>query len=109
MQANSGLTNAIGLAMKAGRIQSGDFAVEKLVRAGKALLLLMDDTASDNTREKYDRLCRTAQIDCMHVPALGACIGRPGRILAAVTDKNFTDMILRAASVGSADHTNDRG
>ena len=106
---NDRLRNAIGLAMKAGRISSGDFAVEKLTRAGKALLVLIDEEASENTRDKYAHLCRNAHIDLTSVRALGACIGRPGRMLAAVTDKNFTDMIRQAVEDGEADHSNDRG
>lgn len=109
MRENDGLRNAIGLAMKAGRLQSGDFAVEKLVRAGKARLVLMDGGASDNTRDKYAHLCESARIALLDVPELGACIGKPGRMLAAVTEKDFTDMILRCAVGGEADHRNDRG
>ena len=95
--------------MKAGRLQSGDFAVEKLVRAGKALLVLIDEGASDNTRDKYLHLCQSAQIGLTEVSELGVCIGKPGRMLAAVTDQNFKDMILRAVNCGGADQSNDRG
>ena len=109
MPENSKLHNAVGLAMKAGRLSSGDFSVEKLVRAGKALLVLIDETASDNTLDKYTHLCGSAQIGLMKVPDLGACIGKPGRMLAAVTEKNFTDMILRAVASGETDQSNDRG
>lgn len=109
MQQNRKLHNAIGLAMKAGRISSGDFTVEKLVRARKALLVLIDETASENTLDKYTHLCGSAQIDLIRVPELGTSIGKPGRMLAAVIEKNFTDMIRRVAASDEADQSNDRG
>ena len=109
MAQRSKLCQSIGLAMKAGRLVSGDFAVEKLVRAGKALLVLIDETASDNTREKYARLCANAHVMLIDAPELGASIGKPARMLAAVTDENFANLILRAANGDGEDHTNDRG
>ena len=97
MEAAQKLHNAVGLAMKAGRIQSGDFTVERTVRAGKARLVLMDAKTSRNTIEKYQTICTNADTPLMTVPELGAAIGKPGRMLAAVTDNNFANMIRRAA------------
>ena len=99
METNGRLLNAVGLAMKAGRLQSGDFAVERLVRGGGAKLVLIDPGSSENTRDKYARMCNAAQTDCLPVPDLGAAIGKPGRMVAAVTDTNFSDMIRRASAM----------
>ena len=109
MAQRSRLCQMIGLAMKAGRLVSGDFAVEKLVRSGKALLGLIDETASGNTRDKYAHLCSSANVTMICAPELGASIGKPARMLAAVTDENFANLILSAADGGAEDHTNDRG
>jgi len=92
------LTNAVGLAMKAGRLVSGDFAVEKLLRAGKAKLALVDAAASENTLDKYRALCAAKGTEIVRVTDLGGWIGKPGRKLAAVTDHNFAEMIKRAAA-----------
>lgn len=109
MPENSRLRSAVGFAMKAGRLQSGDFSVERLVRAKKALLVLIDEGASANTREKYERLCSGAHIIMTSVPELGTCIGKPGRMLAAVTDQNFAYMIQNAATADGENHTRNRG
>lgn len=93
---NSRLNNAIGLAMKAGRLRSGDFSVEQLVRAGQAKLVLLDAEAADNTREKYRAMCQTHGVDLLAIDELGRWIGKPGRKIAAVTDENFKNMIKRA-------------
>ena len=95
-------TSAIGFAMKAGKVQSGDFSAEKLLRAGKAKLLLLDEAASGNTREKYCALCESRGVTLLFVEELGLWIGKPGRITAAVTDEHFADMIKRAFAEESA-------
>ena len=93
---NSRLTNAIGLAMKAGRLRSGDFTVEKMVRAEETRLVLLDANASENTREKYRAMCQNHGVETILVAELGRWIGKPGRMIAAVTDENFRNMIKRA-------------
>jgi ribosomal protein L7Ae-like RNA K-turn-binding protein len=94
---NSRLTNAIGFAMKAGKLVSGDFSVEKAVRAGRGKIGLIDTTASDNTKDKYRGMCQHAGIDLIEVEELGRWIGKPGRMVAAVTNEQFTTMIKRAS------------
>ena len=93
---NSKLNSAIGFAMKAGRLKSGDFVTEKLLRAKNAKIALIDGTASDNTKDKYRAICESTGIQLVEVEELGRWIGKPGRMVAAVTDEAFTQMIQRA-------------
>jgi ribosomal protein L7Ae-like RNA K-turn-binding protein len=95
---NSKLTSAIGFAMKAGKLVSGDFSVEKAVRAKRAKIALIDSAASANTQEKYRAMSEHAGIMLAEVEELGQWIGKPGRMVAAVTDEQFTTMIKRAIS-----------
>ena len=44
----------IGLATKAGKIASGEFAVESAVRKGKAVLVISASDASDNTKKSFN-------------------------------------------------------
>jgi len=92
------LLNAIGLSMKAGKCKSGDFTVEKLVRAEKAKLVILDSDASPSTKERYVRLCESRNIPILFADQVGFAIGKPGRIILAVTDDGFTAMIQRAAA-----------
>lgn len=94
---NSKLTSAIGFAMKAGHVKSGDFIAEKLLRAKRAKLALIDSTASDNTKEKYRDICAHNGTMLLEIEELGRWIGKPGRMIAVVTDPNFTAMIQRAS------------
>ncbi len=84
---------AMGLAMKAGKCQAGDFVCEKLVRAGKAKLVLLDSAASDATKQRYRGMCSRAGIEALETDDMGVTIGKPGRMIAVVTDDNFVRMI----------------
>ena len=93
---NSKLNSAIGFAMKAGKLKSGDFVTEKLLRAKGAKIALIDKTASDNTKDKYRSICENTGIELIEIEELGRWIGKPGRMVAAVTDEAFFQMIRRA-------------
>jgi len=92
------LHNAMGLCMKAGKCRSGDFVCEKVLKEGKARLVLLDDTASENTKMRYQTLCRTRNVPILIVKELGHAIGRPGRMVAVVLDESFSNMIQDAAA-----------
>ena len=100
---NSKLNSAIGFAMKAGRLKSGDFVVEKLLRAKGAKIALIDTTASENTKDKYRTICENTGIELIEIEELGRWIGKPGRMIAAVTDEAFTQMIRRAREQGNSE------
>ena len=101
MEADERFKNAVGLAMKAGKCISGDFAVEKAAKGGKVRLVLLDETASAATQERYERICARSAVPLLRIAALARAIGKPSRMIAAVTDENMTKMILLAA--GSQD------
>jgi len=100
---NSKLNSAIGFAMKAGRLKSGGYVVEKLIRAKQAHIALIDTTASDNTKDQYRDMCAYANVELVEVEELGRWIGKPGRMIAAVTDEAFTRMIRRALEQPAAE------
>ena len=87
------LYNAIGLCMKAGRAQSGAFAVEQAIRNGKAKLVLLETSASEATKEHYARMCESHGIPLRFAETVGRAIGKESRIVMAVTDPAFVQMI----------------
>ena len=100
---NSKLSSAIGFAMKAGRLKSGDFVTEKILRAKGAKIALIDTKASDNTKDKYRTICENTGITLVEIEELGRWIGKPGRMIAAVTDEAFAQMIRRALEQGTSE------
>ena len=87
------LYNAIGLAMKAGKAQSGAFAAENAIRSGKAKLVLIEASASPATRDRYERMCAARKIPLYPVETVGRAIGKESRIVCAITDTAFQKMI----------------
>jgi ribosomal protein L7Ae-like RNA K-turn-binding protein len=108
MSMNNKLTSAIGFAMKAGKLKSGDFVTEKLLRAKGAKVALIDSGASDNTKDKYRDICAYTGIQLVEIEELGRWIGKPGRMVAAVTDEAFHQMILRALEPTKTDETTEK-
>lgn len=88
----------LGLAMRAGKIVTGDEAVIKAVRSSEARLVVLAGDASDNTQKKFRDKCGTYDIPLViafHRDELGASIGKDQRVVLAVTDKGFAEMISR--------------
>ncbi len=90
--AQSKVLSLIGLAMKAGRIASGEFCTEKEVKSGGAALVIIADDASENTKKKFKNMC-----DFYHVPicfyrdkdTLGHAMGKQFRASLAILDQGF--------------------
>ncbi|HIX30044.1 MAG TPA: ribosomal L7Ae/L30e/S12e/Gadd45 family protein [Candidatus Blautia stercoravium] len=82
----------LGLAAKAGKIVSGEFATENAVKAGKAFLVLVAEDASDNTRKKFKDMCTYYEVPFYIIGTkeeLGSAIGKEYRASLALTDENF--------------------
>lgn len=76
----------LGLAMRAGQVTSGDDLAEREIRAGRAALALLDEAASQRTRDKYRSLCIGKKIPLFEISAdaLGKSIGRENRMVAVM-------------------------
>ncbi|WP_187355309.1 YlxQ family RNA-binding protein [Paenibacillus tengchongensis] len=89
----------LGLAMRAGKIVTGDESVLKAVRSSEAKLVVLAGDASDNTQKKFRDKCGTYDIPLVIASdrdELGASIGKDQRVVLAVTDKGFAEMVSKA-------------
>ena len=87
----------LGLAKRAGWVDSGEFATENAIRQGKAYLVLVAEDASENTKKKFRNSCRYYEVayrEFLSKTELGKCIGKEYRSCAAVLDGNLADRIL---------------
>lgn len=86
----------LGLALRAGQVTHGDALCEREARAGRAAVMLLDSGVSGNTREKYAALCGSRSIPLRFLPedALGAAIGKPGRMTACVKRGALAEKLL---------------
>ena len=86
----------LGIAAKAGKVVSGEFATENAVKAGKAFLVVTAEDASANTAKKFRDMT-----DFYRVPlvvygtkeSLGGCIGKDYRSSLAVTDEKLAQAV----------------
>jgi ribosomal protein L7Ae-like RNA K-turn-binding protein len=88
----------LGLAMRAGKLVTGDEGVLKAVRQGQANLVVLAEDASANAQKKYRDKCQSYQIpliECCTRYELGSSIGKAERVVIAVTDSGLAQMIER--------------
>lgn len=96
--------NHLGLAMRAGKLVTGDSAVLDAIRTGEAKLAVLAEDASDNARKKYGDKCVFYNVPLIEYGTrseLGASIGRAERVIVAVTDDGFVKLLEKAR--GSSD------
>lgn len=82
----------LGLATRAGKVQSGEFSTEKSVKSGKAALVLVAGDASDNTKKKFTNMCTFYKVPIYIYgtkETLGASIGKELRASLALEDTGF--------------------
>ncbi|KAA9006626.1 YlxQ family RNA-binding protein [Paenibacillus spiritus] len=94
---NRALSN-LGLAMRAGKVQTGDEIVLKAIRSKEAKLVILAEDASENTHKKFRDKCGTYDIPLVigaSRDTLGEAIGKESRVVIAVTDQGFANMISR--------------
>ena len=94
--AETKLFNCLGLCRRAGKCQSGAFAAERALKAGKAEVVLLEENASENTKDRFAALCEGRKVPLRLVPEVGRAIGREAHGVMAVTDIGFVNMILDA-------------
>ena len=86
----------IGLAQRAGKVASGEFAAEKAIRQGAAALVLLSGDASGNTKKKFTNLANTHKVprkEYLDKVSLGQCIGKGERSCLVITDAGFAGTI----------------
>ena len=91
----------LGLAMKAGKVSSGETAAESAVKSGKAYLVIVANDASDNTRKHFSDMCVFRDIPFIQYSDkenLGRALGKDLRSNLAITDKGFADAIIKQAT-----------
>ncbi len=91
----------LGLAMRAGKLISGDEIVLKAIRSKEAMLVCIAEDASDNTTKKFQDKCRTFGVPLIQYGSreqIGHSIGKFERVVIAVTEHGLAQMIQKARS-----------
>ncbi len=96
------MLNMLGLCMRAGKIISGEKACVQAVRMGSACAVVLDGAAAKNAVKSVTDACSYHEVPLVTAPPdeLGYAIGKPGRMVAAITDPSMADRILELAKAG---------
>ena len=88
----------LGIATKAGKTVTGEFATEKAVKEGTASLVVVAKDASDNTKKKFKNMCDYYQVTIKVFAdkvALGNACGKEFRASLAVTDVGLANAVVK--------------
>ena len=97
------LLSLIGIAQKAGKIESGSFLCEKAVKGRKARFVILAGDAQKNTVSTITNKCTYYNIPYGFYgskEALGHAIGKGERSCVAVTDQGLADGIAKLLGSG---------
>ena len=86
----------LGLAMRAGKLVSGEETVHKAIRGGEARLVVLAGDASPGTRKKLTDKCASFGVPLVvgfTRYELGGAVGKPERVMFAVTDEGLARLI----------------
>ncbi len=86
----------IGIAAKAGFLQSGEFLTEKAVKEGKAKLVIVAEDASNNTKKMFTNMCTYYKVPIYFFGEktnLGHAIGKEFRASLVLLDKGLADTV----------------
>ncbi|MCQ2363268.1 MAG: ribosomal L7Ae/L30e/S12e/Gadd45 family protein [Acidaminococcaceae bacterium] len=86
----------LGLAQKAGKLVSGDFAVKNAFKEGRVKILFVARDAAAGSRKELHFLAEKAGVpvdESLTADEIGSSIGKGSRISAALLDENFLNML----------------
>ncbi len=88
----------LSLCMKAGRLITGEQSVEIACKKGEAMLIIIPEDASENTKNKFLNKGKYYNIPVLifgKKESLSHAVGKFNRACFAVTDKGLADRIYK--------------
>ena len=86
----------LGLAKRAGKVSTGAFICDKMIRSRKARLVILACDASENTKKSVTNSCsfyNIKLIETADMASLGHATGGGERAVVSVNDDNFAKAI----------------
>ena len=90
------LFGMLGLAKRAGKVSTGAFICGKMIKSGRARLVILARDASENTKKSVRDSCkhyRVKLIEASDMAELGHATGGGERAVVSVNDNNFAKAI----------------
>lgn len=92
---NKKIYSMLGLCMKAGKIAYGSDMCEEKIKYGKVSMLIVAEDASENTKSKFENLCKnkTIFVEFGSIDELSIAIGKENKAVVGILDVNFAKRI----------------
>ena len=90
---NNKFLGMLGLAKRAGKVQTGEDICSKAVKSGVSKLIIVACDASDNTKKSITDSCKFYKTKFVKAE-LGKFTGADSRAVVSVNDDNFAKAIL---------------
>ncbi|PTJ90537.1 YlxQ family RNA-binding protein [Staphylococcus simulans] len=93
----SNILNFLGLAMRAGKVKSGESVILTEIKKRKTSLVILSEDASSRTTKEISQKCES-----YHIPLrifgtreeLGQALGKSSRVNIAIMDNGFAKKLL---------------
>ena len=92
----------LGLAMRGRNLVSGEFQTLEAIKKGSAMLVIIAEDASDNTKKLFSDKCSFYEVPVKQYgtkEALGRAIGKDLRSSIGVCDAGLADAIIKQLDV----------
>ncbi len=86
----------LGIAMRGRNLVSGEFQTLEAIKSGKAMLVIVAEDASDNTKKLFHDKCSFYEVEVIQFGTkeqLGRAIGKDFRSSVCVCDAGLADAI----------------
>lgn len=98
--------NMIGMARRAGKVESGDASVRAAIEHRKAKLIILAGNTAARTRNIFCVIAGDAKVPLVEYGTkeeLGVVLGKSPRSVVAVTDENLAQGIIQAMGIADSD------
>ncbi|SEG11504.1 Ribosomal protein L7Ae [Butyrivibrio sp. Su6] len=98
MDSKEKLLGTLGLCQRAGKLKSGEFAVLEAIRKKTAIMVIVSNDASDNTKKEFSDKCSYYKVPIYFygtMDELGHAIGKDVRTSLAITDAGFAKTLIK--------------
>jgi len=101
----------LGLAQRAGKLKSGNYAAEQSVKGGKAKVLLLAGDTSEASVKGYRDLCSYYEVPVLiysDKESLGRALGKEYRSVVTVEDDGFAEKLVMLTNGGRSVNGEDQ-
>ena len=95
---NRKIISYLGFAKKSGNLLAGVNTCTYAMAKGKVKLMILASDLSENTLDKFRRLCEREKIEyrvCLDAETLSLYAGEEGKGIFGITDQGFADVIRK--------------